>query len=116
MYLYMYVYEEKKKSEYTWEGGSLESSCGIWRKKVRAVCSVVRTLLLYKTINVKKFNFYDQERGRTNEVLRWGQVLSHVEDKRKKLGTLRLRMDEEGTSQFWLGFALRLHIISTFFF
>lgn len=54
MYLYMYVYEEKKKSEYTWEGGSLESSCGIWRKKVRAVCSVVRTLLLYKSINVKK--------------------------------------------------------------
>ncbi|CAJ1964982.1 unnamed protein product [Sphenostylis stenocarpa] len=49
-------------------------------------------------------------------MLRWDQVMSQVEDKREKRGTLRLRMDEEGTSQFWLGFALKWHIISTYSF
>lgn len=49
-----------------------------------------------------KFNLYDEELWWTNEMLRWGQAMSQVEDKREKLWTLRLRMDEERTSQFWL--------------
>lgn len=72
----------------------------------------------YIKVKMQNINFYDQERGRTNEMLRWGQVVSHVEDKREKLGicTLRLRMDEEGTSQFLLSNGTSYQIINLFFF